>query len=180
MTGPDDTATIERDLRAVDDALAGDAAAHDDPLTRELQELALALRADAPQPRPEFASDLRARVDAGFSRERSTRRRLPFLPRVNLAPVAGVVGPLLLIAVVIFAAGPSATTATAAGRAAAAAGVPGSERRVRRRRQRRARVRPAGRPPRARTRRRTRCPPGAPARTSSPAGARGASSARCR
>ena len=107
MTHPDDTATIERDLRAVDAALAGDGAVHDDPLARELQELALALRADSPEPRAEFASDLRARVDAGFARERTTRRRLPFLPRVNLAPVAGVVGPLLLIAVVIFAADPS-------------------------------------------------------------------------
>ena len=180
MTGPDDTATIERDLRAVDDALAGDAAAHDDPLTRELQELALALQADAPQPRPEFASDLRARVDAGFSRERSTRRRLPFLPRVNLAPVAGVVGPLLLIAVVIFAAGPARRRRQRRGPAATAAGVPWL----------RAPSPPAADPPRpsparrppspSRTRRRTRCPPGAPARTSSPAGARGASSARCR
>ena len=85
MTGPDDTATIERDLRAVDDALAGDAAAHDDPLTRELQELALALRADAPQPRAEFASDLRARVDAGFSRERSAAPAAALPAAMNLA-----------------------------------------------------------------------------------------------
>ena len=35
-------------LTAIDDALETGAADHDDPLTRELQELALALRADAP------------------------------------------------------------------------------------------------------------------------------------
>ena len=44
----------------------GGAAAHDDPSARELQELALALRADAPEPDPEFARELRTRVEAGF------------------------------------------------------------------------------------------------------------------
>ena len=43
------TATIERDLTAIDDALRTGAAAHDDPLARELQELALALQADSPE-----------------------------------------------------------------------------------------------------------------------------------
>ena len=37
----DDTATIERDLAAVETALASGAATHADPLARELQELAL-------------------------------------------------------------------------------------------------------------------------------------------
>jgi Domain of unknown function (DUF4349) len=68
MTHPDSdlTATIERDLRAVDAALEGGAATHDDPLARELQELALALRADAAEPRVEFAAALEERVAAGF------------------------------------------------------------------------------------------------------------------
>jgi hypothetical protein len=67
MTHPDETtAMIERDLQAVDDALTGGAATHADPLARELQELALALRADAPQADSAFADELGERVDAGF------------------------------------------------------------------------------------------------------------------
>jgi Domain of unknown function (DUF4349) len=76
MTHPDDTTTIERDLRAVDAALAGGVATHDDPAARELQELALALRSDTAQPDPAFAEKLRERVDAGFPAEPgSTRAR---------------------------------------------------------------------------------------------------------
>ena len=41
-------------LAAIDDALETGAADHHDPLTRELQELALALRADAPEADPGF------------------------------------------------------------------------------------------------------------------------------
>ncbi len=35
-------------------------------IEHELQELALALRADAPEPDAEFAEELRGRVDTGF------------------------------------------------------------------------------------------------------------------
>jgi uncharacterized protein DUF4349 len=68
MTHPDSdlTATIARDLRAVDEALAAGTATHDDPLARELQELALALRAEAAQPDEEFAAELGERMEAGF------------------------------------------------------------------------------------------------------------------
>src|SRR5918999_1451380 len=68
MTHPDSdlTATIERDLRAVDAALEDGAATHGDPLARELQELALALRADAADPDEEFAAMLGERAKAGF------------------------------------------------------------------------------------------------------------------
>ena len=68
MTHPDSdpTATIERDLRAVDAALEDGAATHGDPLARELQELALALRADAAEPGDEFSAALGQRVKAGF------------------------------------------------------------------------------------------------------------------
>jgi hypothetical protein len=48
MKNPEDTATIERDLLAVDAALSNGAATDEDPSARELQELALALRADSP------------------------------------------------------------------------------------------------------------------------------------
>ncbi|MEA2402817.1 MAG: hypothetical protein QOK00_3220, partial [Thermoleophilaceae bacterium] len=124
----EDTATIERDLAAVDAALASGAAAHEDTFTRELQELALELRADAPEPGPAFAEELAARVDDGFPRDpRSARGRAQAaaerqqaalerlaaraargpdgLGRRLLKPIAGVGLPLLLIVVVVFAAG---------------------------------------------------------------------------
>ena len=101
MKPPEDTATIERDLHAVDVALAGGAARHDDPVARELQELALALRADAPVPEPAFAQDLRGRAEAGFPREQKKRR----VPRLKLAPVAAVLAPSVLVVVLVFATG---------------------------------------------------------------------------
>jgi hypothetical protein len=119
-------ALIERDLTAVDEALASGAPAHGDPLARELQELALALQADAPQPDPQFADELRARVDEGFPRAAGSARARAEAARVRqqaalerlsargttqrlarrfLLPVAGVGVPLALIVGVIFAAG---------------------------------------------------------------------------
>ncbi len=68
------TATIERDLTAIDDALRAGTAAHDDPLARELQELALALQADSPEADPAFAEKLGAQVDAGFPAEAGSVR----------------------------------------------------------------------------------------------------------
>jgi uncharacterized protein DUF4349 len=118
MPHPDDTtATIERDLRAVDAALAGDEATHHDPLVRELQELALALRADAPDPDPTFADELRAGVEAGFPPKPGSprarlsaagaalRRAVPRRPSWDgLRAVAGVIAPLLLIVAIVSAA----------------------------------------------------------------------------
>ena len=69
------TATIDRDLAAIEDALANGMAAHDDPSARELQELALALRADAPEPDPGFARELRTRAAEGSLQRRGRRRR---------------------------------------------------------------------------------------------------------
>jgi hypothetical protein len=103
------TATIERDLAAVEDSLAHGVASHDDAVALELQELALALRADAPRPDPEFARGLRTRVDTGFPpaldlrrasrssiserlRPRSIRRALP-----ALGVIAGVLLPIVLV-----------------------------------------------------------------------------------
>ena len=78
MTHPDSesTATIERDLHAVDAALHAGAADHDDPLVRELQELGLVLRADAAQPEAEFAESLEKRVREGFPAEPGSARAL--------------------------------------------------------------------------------------------------------
>ena len=92
-------------LAAIDDALDTGAADHHDPLTRELQELALALRADAPGADPDFERRLRGRVETGFRRPASSRRPLwrrfttpafatglVVLPLVLIAVVAGVTG----------------------------------------------------------------------------------------
>jgi Domain of unknown function (DUF4349) len=92
MTRPDDTtATIERDLDAVELALTGGVAAHEDPAARELQELALALRADAAEPDAAFAEQLRGRVRAGFPRDpRSSRVRAPRIARRVLPAAAAL------------------------------------------------------------------------------------------
>jgi hypothetical protein len=103
------TATIDRDLAAIEDALAAGAAGHDDPVARELQELALALRADAPEPDPQFGRELRTRVEGGFPpapgslgaaraslrerlRPRSLRRALP-----AMGVIAVILVPLVLV-----------------------------------------------------------------------------------
>ncbi len=103
------TATIDRDLAAIEDALTDGVARHDDPSARELQELALALRADAPEPNPEFARELRTRVKADFPpapgslgaaraslRERFQPTRLRrALPAMGV--IAGILIPLVLV-----------------------------------------------------------------------------------
>ena len=63
-------------LTAIDDALETGAADHHDPLTRELQELALALRADAPEPDDEFRHELGRRVRSGFPKPVTLRKPL--------------------------------------------------------------------------------------------------------
>jgi hypothetical protein len=87
-------------LTAIDDALETGAAAHHDPLTRELQELALALRADAPEADPEFERRLRGRVHSGFPK--AVRSRRPLWRRLTTPAFATglVVLPLVLIAIV--------------------------------------------------------------------------------
>ena len=67
-------------LLAVDEALRSGRADAADPAERELQQIALAVRADAPEPDPEFERRLDERVSARFARERrpgTSRRRLP-------------------------------------------------------------------------------------------------------
>ena len=102
------TATIERDLLAIEEALDSGATTHADPEARVLQELALALRADAPTADAEFEHDLRARVEAGFpAAEGSIRARLtaagagigPGARRLfpALATVTAILLPLVLV-----------------------------------------------------------------------------------
>jgi hypothetical protein len=109
------TATIERDLTAIDDALRTGAAAHDDPLARELQELALALQADSPEPDPGFAEELGARVEAGFPPEAGSVRARALSAAAGIAdrfrvapgsfrrlvPAAAVIGGVLLPVVLV-------------------------------------------------------------------------------
>jgi Domain of unknown function (DUF4349) len=85
MTHPDPTATIERDLHAVDDALRGGAADHDDPFVRELQELGLVLWAEAAEPDAEFAEALEKRVREGFPAPPGSARALADEVRSGLA-----------------------------------------------------------------------------------------------
>ena len=89
---------LDRDtaLATVDEALATGRVSADDPLARELQDLALALEAESELPSDEFARALDARVAAGFPRR---RRRLPAIsvthPRV--LGLAGAAATLLIV-----------------------------------------------------------------------------------
>src|SRR4051795_3634615 len=60
MTGP------ETDRERIETALAEGRVSATDPRERELQELALALRADSAEPRPAFAADLDRRGGGGL------------------------------------------------------------------------------------------------------------------
>jgi hypothetical protein len=101
MTGPE--AGRDTDLEWIEDALADGRATATDPRERELQELALALRAESAEPDPEFARELEGRVSDGFPRPR--RARLP-RPRVlRRAWMPALAGAAALIAVAVVTAG---------------------------------------------------------------------------
>jgi hypothetical protein len=124
MTHPDSdpTATIERDLQAVDAALHAGVADHDDPLVRELQELGLVLQADAAHPDAEFAEALEKRVREGFpakpgtprahveaagSRLRDLRASMP--PPSRLLPAAAALVTVVVIGIAVAALDPQLT-----------------------------------------------------------------------
>src|SRR4051794_24574840 len=129
MTTPDETATIDRDLAAVEAALASGAARHAGPEARELQELALALAAEAPQPRAEFADELTLRVERGFPAptraHRRARRRRGSLGELAdaFAPLLGIVATILLIVGVVLAAGGGSSNDDSAGSSAGGGGA---------------------------------------------------------
>jgi hypothetical protein len=109
MTHPEDTATIDRDLEAVDNALMTGRAGAESASARKLQELALTLTAEAPQPSEAFALRMHDRVVEGFPRaeRRAARRRsLSALAR-NVAPAAGLAATILLVVGVVLVAGGS-------------------------------------------------------------------------
>jgi hypothetical protein len=97
MTGP------ETDLERIDAALAEGRASASDPRERELQELALALRADSPDPAPAFAAELDRRVAAGFPKPKRTRGRLA-LPSFWI-PALGAASLIVVALVVALASG---------------------------------------------------------------------------
>lgn len=82
-------ADVPAQLLAVDEALAGGRPDAADPAVRELQEIALALRADAPEPDPAFARGLDERVARRFERPRAARSLLP-RRRLVLAGAASI------------------------------------------------------------------------------------------
>ncbi len=89
-------------LTAIDDALDSGVAAHDDPLTRELQELALALKADVPEPAADFRHRMDRRVEGGFE-------KLPGSPRPPwrraLRPAPAIVAILVALPIALMVAG---------------------------------------------------------------------------
>lgn len=91
-------------LTAIDDALDTGVAGDEDPLTRELQELALALRADAPEPTPVYSEWLGRQVEAGFPKARRSKPPL-WRKLLHPAPAAGLV--LASVIAVAIAAGGS-------------------------------------------------------------------------
>jgi hypothetical protein len=90
-------------LTAIDDALDTGVADHFDPLTRELQELALALQADAPEPTDEFRHELGRRVRSGFPKLPPLRR--PLWQRVVTPAFATGLVALPIVLLVILAGG---------------------------------------------------------------------------
>src|SRR4051794_36468079 len=88
----------DTDLERIESALAEGAATAADPRERELQELALALRADSPAPRSEFANELGLRVAGGFSKPSRppTGRRLQRL----WIPAFAAAAALIVVAVI--------------------------------------------------------------------------------
>jgi Domain of unknown function (DUF4349) len=89
-------------LAAIDEALDTGVAADEDPLNRELQELALALRADAPEPAREFRERMDRRVEAGFSKPKASKS--PWWHRLS-EPAAAIGLTAVAVLVIAVAAG---------------------------------------------------------------------------
>src|SRR3954447_26785721 len=102
MTGP------ETDLAYIEAALAEGRVTAGEPRERELQELALALKADSPQPRPAFAAELDQRVAAGFPKAKP-KRRLP-VPSLWIPALATACLVIVVAVVAINSTGGSSST----------------------------------------------------------------------
>jgi hypothetical protein len=106
-------------LTAIDDALDTGVAAHDDPLARELQELALELRADTPEPTPRFRESMDRRVQGGFAKLPGSRRPL-WLRVLHPVPAIAVVLIVIALPVALLAGGPRSDDDDAGGGGGAA------------------------------------------------------------
>ncbi|MEA2412080.1 MAG: hypothetical protein QOC77_2641 [Thermoleophilaceae bacterium] len=125
MSGPD--TRRDSDLERIEAALAEGAATAADPRERELQELALALRADSPQPRPEFAHELGRRVGDGFAKPAASAPRAR-LRRLWVPAFAGAAALIVVAVIALGALGGADTTSTFHGNlqtGAAASSTPG-------------------------------------------------------
>jgi len=89
------TPEVERELAAVDDALAGR------PVASELGALALLLRADRPEPGPTFGPALDAKVARGFRGPGPRRRASGRRWSAWLMPALGVTATVVLVALVV-------------------------------------------------------------------------------
>ncbi|MEA2440812.1 MAG: hypothetical protein QOH76_2236 [Thermoleophilaceae bacterium] len=110
MSGPE--ARRDTDLERIESALAAGRADAPDPRERELQELALALRADSAEPRPAFAQQLERRVGEGFAKP--PRRRRVALPSVwpALAAATALIA-VAVVAIAVFGGGREQATVSA-------------------------------------------------------------------
>lgn len=108
--------TPEGTLEAVDAALAEGRVT--DPETSELQELALALRAESPRPSPELVARMDEQVAAGFPRK--SRLRLPGLPRLAVLGGAAAAAVAVIVAVSLGTHGSSSSGGSAASTVSAA------------------------------------------------------------
>ncbi len=95
-------------LTAIDDALETGLAAHHDPELREVQELGLLLRADAPEPAAEYCEWLDERVENGFAKPKKPRPLQSRWSRLaGPALVSLILLPLVLVAVLAGGSGTS-------------------------------------------------------------------------
>ena len=97
-------------LTAIDDALETGLAAHPDPELRDLQELGLLLRADAPEATPEFRERLDKRVEQGFAEPKKPRPLQPWWSRLGGPALATSLIALPLVLLAIFAGGSGTDT----------------------------------------------------------------------
>ena len=112
-------------LTAIDDALDTGVAAHDDPLTRELQELALTLKAEAPEPAPEFRERLGRRVAAGFPKP-TRKKRASWRRFTDPAFATGLILlPIVLLVVMVGGSGSNTDDGGGGGAAVGAGGGSG-------------------------------------------------------
>jgi Domain of unknown function (DUF4349) len=100
-------------LTAIDEALDTGVAADDDPSTRELQELALMLRDDAPQPTIEFRERMDGRVEDGFQQPRASGRAW-WQPLLQPAAALGMTA-VVVVVVALAATGLSGSAGDEAG-----------------------------------------------------------------